>query len=180
MQSRAVPRAGVALALVLALSVAALTALLIDQRGPQNPVLKGVPQSAFDDVGYHLLFEPPDKDVAVSKEAAIDMAVGFGFGSGVATEATLGKLVSEGGTKPYDNVVWAVVLDPTTVKGFPPSNPDLYLGIEYELAYFVVFIDANTGEFIEAMSRSSPVYPTPSFPPLTPPPTPSQAELASP
>jgi hypothetical protein len=166
----------------LALVSASFLLILSAQGGatPESATLKGVPDSAFEEVGYQLFFEPPDKDVAVSKEAAIELAVGWGFGSGVATDAVLGRLVSDGGTKPYDNVVWAVVLDPKTVKGVPPSNPYAHTGLEYELDYFVALIDATTGEMLEAISSSSPVYPTPSLPPLTPPPTPSQSELDSP
>jgi len=172
-----------ALAPVLLLPALVGLVLILSAQGGTTPeivTLQAVPQSEFDDKGYHLYFEPPGKDVPVKRESAIELAVGWGFGSGVATDAVLGRLVSDGGTKPYDNVVWAVALDPATVKGLPPSNPYAHTGLEFELYYVVAFIDATTGEMLEVMAGANPVYPTPSFPPLTPPATPGQSELAAP
>ena len=111
-------------------------------------MLSSVSSAALAHTGIRL--QPPTSSAVVSQEAAERAAVRAAPGRTV-RETVLADFSNTPAAPPIDTLAWAVSM--TVPPGFPmasagpfPGHP----GMEPELSYLIVFIDARTGAFIMA------------------------------
>jgi len=141
MQSRAVPKAGVALAFVLALLAASLSALLMYEADPHDVVIPGVPQD-----GYPGLEPAPDSEAVVSREDAIKAT---NPGDLPVAGVMLGRYGEGAVEQLRGRLVWLVSFADLDRLGRPRvSGPYRDQSCEWAWHYehWVVTVDAETGE----------------------------------
>ena len=115
--------------------------------------LDGVPAVDFDGLHSSMLIEPAlaNPSVAVSQEQAIATANQNHPWRGEIRQAVLVQLTDKAKDPPERTLAWAVNFDPATIVGWgPPScGPAGHrCASAYDLFYSLVFVDANSGNFI--------------------------------
>ena len=144
-------RRPVALAtLIVVVASALFLVLVISERGGEAASLRlaGVPDGYLQSQGVYLTEEGTDYSPKTSADQARKTA-GNEFAS--VREIRLAHLKTDNGAKPVDQAVWVVSFDP---EGFPlPGGPEGGPGAG-TTTFFIMFVDAETGESMFALASS--------------------------
>ena len=131
--------------------------------------LEGLPDDAFGSSIY-LLAPNAGETPSISAQEAVDIAIERKEGA-VVLETILAHLTQQG-TGPLDNLVWAVNLDPRTVFAQEPlgglgSN---FCRADFHPEYSVIFVDALTADVVFSAQKSKlpPSADDPDCPPQRP------------
>lgn len=114
--------------------------------------LDGVPEDTLKSAGITLT--RPLASSTAKASAADAEAVALANGPGVPLKETaLGQLHDDSRVPPVDKLVWVVSLDPTSVKvpAFGPPGSPPYA----DTIYWLIFIDAQTGQFFYSTSAAT-------------------------
>jgi hypothetical protein len=140
--------------LALALTLAAVTLACGGSDG-EDALLKGIPDDQFDgSTGTTVTRADSSQTATLTRDEAEEIAART-YSGGSAREVVLveveGSRISDDGPR----LAWAVNFDPDTIGGSPPMGCLEDCPESIRALWAVVFVDANTGEFIFAADTST-------------------------
>ncbi len=140
---------------------AAITVAFTIACGGDDFILTGVPKADFDGSESSMVVEaaPADAAPGISSDAAAAGAMRATprYQGGKIRQVALVRLTDHAQQPPTERIAWAVNFDPTTVPGTEPLGPCGQDCPNTKLAYALVFIDAQTGDFVFGSESSRPV-----------------------
>ena len=141
-----------ALAILVAISALVLT-LTTGSGAPTHIALDGIPERDLSEFGVQLL--QPDRAPTIDAVAAeLTAKTGQPRADATVKETVLVRVVNDRADPPMDKLAWAVSLEPASINAIPPLGPGQYRFCGHPL-YSVVFIDAESGEFLFGTQRST-------------------------